>query len=128
MLVQAQELPWATGGRRRELRAAYRDEFLVGTTEIPMVIILGLSDANSGFKIVIRKMGIKDGVAVGLEVGRLEAAWRRLPTVKEEDSHGGCRRCSISPSQKVIHELRVVPILDPLGVVTVAYSGWKTVF
>ena len=52
-----------------------------------MVIIFGLGDADGGIEVVIGQWGIEDFVAVVLEVGRLQAAWSRLPTVEEEDLH-----------------------------------------
>ncbi len=69
----------------------------------PLLIIFGLGDANGGIEVVVGECEIEDGVAVGFEVSRLEAAWSRLPTVEEENFHDGegsvrpVRRGSVFP-------------------------------
>ena len=40
-------------------------------------------------EIIVIERRVNDGVAVILKVGRFDAAWDRLPTVKKEDGHGG---------------------------------------
>src|SRR5262249_13357298 len=40
-------------------------------------------------EILVRQLRVEDFVAVLGQVGRLDAAWDRLPAVEEEDSHGG---------------------------------------
>ena len=52
-----------------------------------MLVELGLSNANSGIKVVIRKCGIEDGVTLVSQVSRFATAWGGLPTVEEEDVH-----------------------------------------
>ena len=49
-----------------------------------MLIEFGLGDANGGIEIVVGKLGIQNVVTTVLQVGRLEAAWGRLPTVEED--------------------------------------------
>jgi len=49
---------------------------------------LGLGDSHCFVEVVVRELGIDDGVAVLGKVGRLHAAGDGLPTVQEEDGHG----------------------------------------
>jgi hypothetical protein len=54
-----------------------------------MVLIeLGLGDPHRLLEVFVGQLGVDDGVAVSFEIGRLHAAWDRVPTVEEEDRHG----------------------------------------
>ena len=52
-----------------------------------IAVKLSLSDADGSVKIVVGQGRVQNLMAVVLEVGRLQAAWRRLPAVEEEDEH-----------------------------------------
>ena len=54
---------------------------------IPCVFLFLMCDANGGIEIVVGEGRVQDFVAVVTQVGRLQAAWGRLPAVEEEDSH-----------------------------------------
>ena len=53
----------------------------------PMPVELGLGDADGGVEVVVRQGRVQDLMAVVLQVGRLHAAWGRLPAVEEKNSH-----------------------------------------
>jgi len=50
--------------------------------------MFGLGDPDGGIEVVFGQGGIEDFVAVVIQVGRFEAARRRLPVVQEEEFHG----------------------------------------
>ena len=54
----------------------------------PVLVELGLGDADGSIEIVVGQGRVQDFVAVVLEIGRFHAAWCRLPAVEEEDGHG----------------------------------------
>jgi hypothetical protein len=49
---------------------------------------LGLGNFHGSIKVFVGQGRVQDGVAVVLQVGRLQAARCRLPAVEKEDSHG----------------------------------------
>ena len=50
-------------------------------------VVISHDEADGGVEIVVGKSGVQDFMAVGLEVGRCEPAWGRLPAVEKEDEH-----------------------------------------
>src|SRR5664279_4056278 len=48
----------------------------------------GLGNPHRLVEVVIRQGWVENGVAVLVEIGRLHAAWCRIPAVKEKDEHG----------------------------------------
>ena len=54
----------------------------------PVLVILGLGDPDGSIEIVVGQGRLQNFVAVVLQVGRLQAAQCRLPTVKEQDLRG----------------------------------------
>ncbi len=54
-----------------------------------MQIVFCLSGSKSQIEVVIIEPGIDDRMTMIFQIGRLDATWDRVPTVKEEDDHGG---------------------------------------
>jgi hypothetical protein len=52
-----------------------------------MLFELGLGGLEGFLEVLVVEIGIDDLVAVVLQVGRFDAAWDRVPAVKEEDFH-----------------------------------------
>jgi hypothetical protein len=52
-----------------------------------VLIELGLGGRKSSGEVIVIQSRIDDFVAVVLQVGRFDAAWDRVPAVKEEDFH-----------------------------------------
>ena len=66
---------------------------------IGMVLVeLLLGDADGQSEILVGQLRIDDLVAVLRQEGRFDAAWDRLPAVKEEDFHGG--HCILPPASR----------------------------
>ena len=67
-----------------------------------MLVELGLGGCDSSGEIVVIECWIDDFVAVIFQVGRLDAAWDRVPAVEEEnrghDNSASCRASEISMS------------------------------
>ena len=53
-----------------------------------MFVELGLGDADGLLHVLIGQRRVDDLVAVVFQVGRLHAAWDRVPAVQEKDFHG----------------------------------------
>ena len=50
-----------------------------------VLVELSLGDSDSLSKVVVRQLGVDDGVAVILQVRRFDATWDRMPAVEDED-------------------------------------------
>jgi hypothetical protein len=53
-----------------------------------VLVELLLGDLDCLLEVLVGQLGVDDFVAVVRQVGRFDAAWNRLPAVKEEDFHG----------------------------------------
>jgi hypothetical protein len=54
-----------------------------------VLLELLLGDLDGFVEIIVGQLRVDDRMAMLRQEGRFHAAWDRLPTVKEEDGHGG---------------------------------------
>jgi hypothetical protein len=52
-----------------------------------VLVEFALGDPDGLLEVLVRQLGIQDGVATLGQVGRFDAARNRLPAVEEEDFH-----------------------------------------